>query len=757
MKAIPSPLNPTGACEDDTMMQQDTPTRDAQAITLDEFTKILEEIENQPPWRSRADKEADYIDGNQLDTELMKKQASLGIPPASENIMKAAIESVMGFEAKTRKDWRLSSEDGVDGQDVAEALGFKLNQAEKQSRADKACSSAFRTEFTVGVGWVEVSRESDPFKPPYRCGAVHRNEIWWDMPGARAEPDMTACRWLLRRKWMDASRIVLSFPHKKELIQRCDGRWGGDWELTTDGATSTGLMDSWETERGWSIEEQEWYDVTNKRLALFELWYRRWESAVVLKSADGRVVEYDIKNPAHDAAIASGVVKVVRATVARVRRAYFVGPHILHDGPSPYKHKYFPYAPFWGWTEDRTGTPFGAARDMIFAQDSLNSAISKLRWGISATRTERTKGAVAMKDEIFRQQVGRVDADIVLNHEHMALPGAKFEVKRDYQLTEQHYKLMEDSRASIERASGITSGFMGRNGTATSGVQENTQVEQSNQSMAAIMDNFGNGRTLVGEMLLSMVIEDMGSDPTTVVIEGDAVRQDRTVMLNQPAVDEPTGVKYLTNDVQRTRLKVAMEDVPTSSSFRAQQLTTLGEAVKSMPANLQAAVMPFMVGLMDLPYKREVVEAIRAAAEQESPQAVEKRIQEAVKQALANAGNELKARQVAVLEAESDAKIRKLIADTVQTGVQSAFSAMQAAQVIATMPQVAPVADVVMQGAGYQRPNPAGVDPNFPQLQIPDVRVPDVHQNTSPAFPPVPQRAGTGMAGIETATATDNE
>jgi hypothetical protein len=198
-----------------------------------------------------------------------------------------------------------------------------------------------------------------------------------------------------------------------------------------------------------------------------------------------------------------------------------------------------------------------------------------------------------------------------------------------------------------------------------------------------------------------------------------------------------------------------MEDVPTTSSFRSQQLTTLGEAVKSMPANMQAAVMPFMVGLMDLPYKKEVIDAIRAAAEQESPEGVEKRIQEAVKDALAKAGYDLKARQVAIQENESDAKIRKLVSETVQTGVQSAFSAMQAAQVIATMPQVAPVADVVMQGAGYQRPNPAGVDPNFPQPQIPGVPAPAVHENTSPEFPPIPQHAGTGMAGIETQSTAD--
>ena len=738
------------------MIDQQPNKTDAQAIDAAEFADILTEIQNQPPWRSRADKEADYVDGNQLDTELLNKQKARGIPPASENIMRPAIESVMGLEAKTRKDWRLSSEDGVEGQDVADALNFKLNQAERKSGADKACGEAFRKQYSLGIGWVEVARASDPFAFPYRCSSVHRNEIWWDMIGARENQDMTLCRWLVRRKWMDKRRLEMAFPDSRDLIGRVDGRWAGRWDVSMDGGTSTGLMDSWQTERGWSIEEDQWIDVVNKRLAVFEVWYRRWVNAVVLRQANGRVVEYDIKNPAHDLAISSGIVKVERATIAKVRRAYMLGPHILNDGPSPYKHRHFPYVRFVGWEEDRTGVPFGAARDMIFPQDSLNSAISKLRWGISAVRTERTKGAVAMKDEQFREQVARVDADIVLDAEHMAQQGARFEVKRDYTLTEQHYNMMQDARASIERSSGISASFQGRQGTARSGLQEQTQVEQANQSLAAIMDNFSAARAMVGEMLLSMLIEDMAGKPETVVIEGDAVRQPKTVLVNQPATDPETGVQFLTNDIERVRLKVSLEDVPTTSSFRAQQLTTLGEAVKSMPANLQAAVMPFMVGLMDLPYKKEVVDAIRAAAEQESPEGVEQRIKQAVQDALAKAGYDLKERQVAIQEQESDARIRKIVAETVQTGVQSAFSAMQAAQVIATMPQVAPVADVVMQGAGYQAPNPAGVDPNFPQPQVPGVPPVDVRQNTSPEFPPIPQQAGTGMNGIETATPADN-
>ena len=99
---------------------------------------------------------------------------------------------------------------------------------------------------------------------------------------------------------------------------------------------------------------------------------------------------------------------------------------------------------------------------------------------------------------------------------------------------------------------------------------------------------------------------------------------------------------------------------------------------------------------------------------------------------------------------------------------------MQGAVQVAQMPQIAPIADAIMQGAGYQRPNPGGDDPNFPtaeQTAASDIRSPyiqgegaelgsegiaEVQQNTSPMNPPVPQHAGTGQHGIETPSTADN-
>ena len=763
----------------------DTPDvpADDQTLSLIEYQEIINEIEEQPRWRAIADSEMDYADGNQLDGELLKKQRELGLPPAVENLIGPALRAIQGYEATVRTDWRVTPNGEVGGQDVADALNYKINQAERNSKADKACSDAFETQIKCGLGWVEVSRETDPFKYPYRCRKIHRNEIHWDMRAVEA--DLSDARWLRRAKWLRPERIALAFPEHKELIMTL-GMHGADWYTMPafDGGSSSGLHNAWGEGRGNTLQEERWYNPTSKELCVFEVWYRRWESVAVIKTPDGRVVEYDEDNQNHVMAVAAGMTKPIKATVTRMRRAYWLGPHLLSDSESPYQHTHFPYVPFWGFREDATGIPYGYVRDMKYPQDSLNSALSKLRWGMSVTRTERTKGAVNMTDAQLRRQAARPDADIVLDQTHMAKPGAKFEIIRDYQLTSQHYQMLSENRESISRTSGITDPFQGK-GNAQSGYQEQLQVEQSNQSLADMMDNFREARKHVGELLLSIIIEDLGGEPQTVVITGDAVTEDRTVVINAPERDPETGQTYLSNDVSKTRLMVALEDVPSTNSYRGQQLNAFSEAVKSLPPEMQVAAMPYMVALMDIPHKENFIEDIKAMQQQQTPEQIEEQIAQAVQDALAKANTDLKARELEIKERKVESEIKGLDAKAVQIGVAAAYSAMQGGAQIAQMPQIAPIADEIMKGAGYQRPDPLGDDPEFPTAnetaarnirspylegqgaqvgseQLPEMRKQDaselaqVQQNTSPMYPPVPQDGASPMQGIETPDITDN-
>lgn len=740
-----------------------------------QFEEWHEEIRAQPAWRSQADKEADYYDGNQLDSEVLRKQQSVGMPPAIEPLIGPVIDSVLGMEAQHRTDWRVIPESDKEGDEVAEALNQKLNQAEKHSKADAACSAAFAGQAKVGIHWVEVSRDNNPFNYPYRCTDIHRNEMFWDWRGSK-DDSANDHRYRIRRKWTDKDQAKLLFPEHEALIEQASRGWSGfDASLTHDGGRSTGLamrgadmspsygavttplagqsgasypmLAAFQSnERGSTLEEQEWRDIGQQRVCLFEVWYRVWSRELVMKMPDGRIVEYDHENELHQMLVATQAVKPFYAVISKVRLSWWLGPHRLSDEPSPYRHGKFPYVPFWGKKEDRTGVPFGLIRGMIYMQDNVNAMNAKIRWGLSAVRTERTEGAVVDDDATFHNEAARIDADIVLNKD-FTRDGHVFKVTRDFQLNEQQYKTLVDSREGINRCGAIYKAFQGNESGGKSGVAIASLAEQSTQALADLYDNFHTARTQVGELLLSMVAEDLFGVEESVIIKGEALRDDKEIKLNSRKIDPETGIAYLDNDVERTLLKVTMEDVPSTPSFKAQQLQSFSEVYKAAPESAQGALFPQLLNLLDTPNKQAIIQAVREAMQQPTPEQIQQQIKEAVDAALLKAMVEQKTRELDQKDALNEAAIKKMVAEAVKTGTESAYAAMQAGQVIATMPQVAPIADIVMKTAGYQPSTPAGVDPNFPQPEGMQVTAPAVTQNTSPQSPPV---APSPMAGIET-------
>lgn len=720
----------------DTTESDPTESSMEDGLTLEQFEEFHEEVKMQPPWRSAADRVADYFDGLQLDSDILRKQAGIGMPPALENVMGPALGYICGQEAKQRRDWRVVPNSEEEDDDVAAALNARLNQAERHSKADKACSNAFRSQAGIGVGWVEVSRNADPFRYPYRATAIHRNEIWHDWKGT-LDPDMHDHRYLIRRRWTDKKQAALMFPEKAELINQAASGWNSFERFTVDGGHSTGLQMSsgtpapsygaittplpgdsvgsypmlstaYQNERGTSIEEQEWRDYTNKRVALFEVWYRVWERVLVLKAPDGRVVEYDEENELHLTAVADGLITPEWAVVSKVRLSWWLGPHRLSDGPSPYSHNRFPYVPFWNKREDRTGVPYGLGRGWIYLQDTINATLSKLRWGLSAVRVIRTDGVVMDDDNTFRREIARSDADIVLDPKMMAEPGAMFKVERDFQLTDQQNNMLTDAREAIKRVGAINSAYMGEATQARSGLANQGMVEQAALGQGELFDNFDESRSEVGQLLLSMVIEDMAGVETSVHIKGDVNRAPRTIRLNVPREDG-----LLDNDVSRTMLKVVLENVPSTSSFRNQQLQSFTEVIKSTPSEFQRVLFPIMFSLMDVPKKEEALNAVREAAQQTTPEQIDQQIEQAVHDALMKSDIEYKTKMLELERQLNDAKIGKLRAETVATGTTAAYEAAQTAGVIMSAPQVAPVADAVLEGAGYTIPTPGGTNPGI--------------------------------------------
>ncbi|MFA5387493.1 MAG: hypothetical protein WC322_03820 [Candidatus Paceibacterota bacterium] len=117
---------------------------------------------------------------------------------------------------------------------------------------------------------------------------------------------------------------------------------------------------------------------------------------------------------------------------------------------------------------------------------------------------------------------------------------------------------------------------------------------------------------------------------------------------------------------------------------------------------------------------------------------------------------ELLAAQVEKMRADTQQSIQR----AVKEGVAAAYSAMQAGQVIASVPSVAPIADEVMRTAGWQPaagadpdfPQPAGPDPALMQGEVGDRRTGVSFMPGGQVAPESPETGAIGMGdGIETA------
>lgn len=625
-----------------------------EALSRERVEQFLFECQQQPAWRLEADRCADYYDGNQLNAETVEKLRGRGQPPLITNLIKPTVDTVLGMEEKTRSDWRVRPEDdNIANDDTAEALSLKLKHAETESRADRACSDAYAGELKAGMGWVEVSRESDPLKYPYRVKTIHRREIHWDWRSE--QPDLSDARYLIRRRWMDLDNAIAMMPQYAELFRQTTGGWAGFDPVST---ADTGLVQSWEIERDSKLAEQDWRDGERRSVCLYEIWYRKWVRGYVMSTPSGQSIEVDFDNPRHTAAIASGMVKVKMATFQKVRLAWYCGPHFLYDVPSPHEHGHFPYVPFFGYREDLTSVPYGLVRAMMSPQDEINARKSKMLWSLNSRRVIADEDAVK-NHKLAAEEVGRPDAYIILDQHRK--PGSQFKVEPGGELAAQQFQVMQESKQEIAESSGIHKTMQGEQTGAKSGVAMDTLVEQGLNTLGEINGNFRFARRMVGEMLFSLLQQDLAGKPTRVTI-GKGKSQ-KVVVLNMPEMDPETGQMRIKNDTSRVRAKVVLDDVPSSPTFRMQQLRMLTDITRSLPPEIQKYVVDFIIEATDLNGSYKIADRIRSALElpDDSPEGQQAREQAQQQQ------QAIQQQQIALEMQEKQAKIEQMRAGAAKT------------------------------------------------------------------------------------------
>lgn len=683
--------------------------------------------------------DCDYYDGMQWSEEDAQTLLERNQAPLVYNEIKPTIDWIIGTERRTRINYKVYGREKNDS-DSAEQKTQLLKYLDDVNRTPFSRSQAFSETVKAGLSWLEVGLCGDPDEELI----FKRHESWQNVLYDSNDKtlDLKEARYLFRSRTLDADIAEAYFPDRRDVVRRSamDGLnlieddQDSPWYLGTRVSDPTRDYGSPSQVGRFSPIDLSTFTFSRRSLVkAHECWYR----VPVLRRRFGsgklRGEVFSKSNPEHIQALRNGVSLFERLDMM-MRIAIFTKAGLLWEGPSPFKHQRFPFIPLWCYRRMRDNAPYGAIRQQRDPQDDLNKRASKALWILSSNQVEMEEGAVPQENiEQLREEVARPDGII------SGKKGYRLDVKRDNALAQEQLLLMDRDARHIRNVGGVTEENLGKTTNAMAGVAIDKRQEQGSVVTAEIFDNLRLAVQIEGELTLAL-IEQFYTEQKVIRIVGERGAA-KFHTIND--VDPDTG--EILNPITASKADFQVDEVDFKSSLRQAMLDSMFEIVGRLAqVNPEVALklLDLVVDLADVPNRDAMVARIRKINGERDPDTEMTPEEEAAqKEADAKATEEQDLR-IKTLRAELEnlvAKAADTRASALKKGVEADYNAMQAAQVVATVPQVAPIADELLKGAGYQ-PIPGGVDPNVPQPAAPIAQPMDM-----------PETAGVGeMAGIET-------
>lgn len=591
--------------------QSSTPDKTASsAMDVRALSQMMSDIDTQPDWRSLARTCMAYYDGDQLSPQVKQTLRDRGQPITVHNLIQPTINAVLGMEAKTRTDLMVIADDPDDEYEmVAEALNAEFKDAFRMGRGDRACQDAYKQQISAGLGWAEVVKNSDYLGPKYKIISVHRDEVYWDW--LSRENDLSDCRWLMRKRWLDVDHAKELVPGYADIIDNAVNDWQGFINTVSADGMESNLVSAYEDYTSFSRQEQEWLQRDRKRILLQVVYYRLFKRVPILETESGRRVVFDANNLTHTTLLGMGKAIVSKQMIQEIREAWFVGPHKIGDRPCQAPYGMFPLVPFWGYRKDSTGEPYGLIAGAIPAQDEVNFRRIKLTFLLQAKRIIMDEDATDMKIKDVQEQVERPDGLIKLNpnRKNQLSISDVFKVEQDFNIAQQQFQVMQDSAKLIQDTMGVYNAYLGKEQIGQSGVAIASLVEQGSTTLAEINDNYTFAKEMLGQLLLGYIVNDLaGVRNYKVTINKDNPKTKKQVQIN---VTQDDG--SISNDITQLSAHIALAPINSTPIYKQQLAERLTAATSQLPPQAQAAVFDLIAEMMDIPNKHKFMGRIRKA------------------------------------------------------------------------------------------------------------------------------------------------
>lgn len=381
----------------------------------------------------------------------------------------------------------------------------------------------------------------------------------------------------------------------------------------------------------------------------------------------------------------------------------------LHNAISPYDC--FTIVPYFAYF--RRGQTAGMVDNAIGPQEALNKAVSQY---IHIVNTSANSGWTVEENSLTNMTT----EDLQTNG---AKTGLVIEYKRGTNKPEkiqpnqvpQGVDRMIDRATAAVKAATVPDAMRGASENANeSGVLYQAKQFAAQQGLAVPLDNLAHTRHMIAARILKLIQRYYDSYRIFRITETDPISGKETdTVLEINKFDEQTGT-YI-NDVTIGKYDVVIAEVPMQVTFENSQF----EQAMTMREKGIAIPDPTVIRYSNLADKQEIIDAMQNS-----------QVPDPEKEAKA-----------ALIVAQT----KKVEAETTAKKVETQYSGIQTAQVIATVPQTAGLADALLRSAGYEDMDIAPIYPDAPQ----GLPVVDVPSNTNPLTPANP---GVGMnQGIETA------
>lgn len=634
------------------------------------------------------------------------------------NTIFVTVNRVVGEQIHTRADVSFAPKKGMASQDVANDL-TKLTRQIFDDNSYQWLETEIWTDGLIQQrGYIDIRMDfDDNLQGDVRYSLEDPMEVIPDPDANTYHPkgwhDVIVTRWLsldeiLGRYGAEAAKKVESYP----MPERDFGEEDDEPSRSRFGTEQVGswVEDSARDDRGikrYRVIDRQWRKQSRRKFFLNEY-------------GDLRPVPDNMSKEQIADKVASGEWVITEKTTSRVRWTVSTVNAVIFDEWSPYNH--FTIVPFFPYF--RRGRTRGIVDNAISPQETFNKALSSI---LHTSNSTANSGWLVEEDSLTNMQTDDL-ADVGMK------TGLVIEYKRSSNKPEKikpnelppaTAAIASMSEGYIKKVTGISDTEDEASSPEESGVAYEGKNFQSKIHLAGPLDNLAKTRHMIVEITRDLIQQYYTEERVIMITEEGDMGERQHVPL---VINKRDSAGRIINDLSLGEYAATITSVPHSASFQNTQFRQLMEMKKYNVSVPDTAI----VEVSSIAKKRELIEMM-SKSDPEMDALTKERFRKEIEEIAAG---------IILKQAQAE----KAKTDAVVGNVTAGYSAVQAAQVLAQVPGLVPVADEILLSSGFKDQNsaPIFVQPSTPELgQLP--------QSTSPQFPAHPATPVLGMdRGIET-------